>query len=129
MVSKLAIGIMVLLLLYAVLHLVKYIKYMKPAAQSTKPCYEIKPEKGTEMSIRDSGYILNRIGYFIGQESKNGICTADIKIDLRYTSTTSIYKAICALEHDGAKVKEGYVNPTTMIISVDWKEVKSFTVG
>ena len=94
MMSGFAIVLMTLVSLYAIVHLVKYVKYMKPAAKSNKPCYEIKPEEGSMMSIKDSGYIIKRIGYFIGQESKNGICNADIKIDLRYASTSSIYRAI-----------------------------------
>ena len=124
MMSGFAIVLMALVSLYAVVHLVKYVKYMKPAAKSNKPCYEIKPEVGSMMSIKDSGYIIKRIGYFIGQESKNGIYNADIKIDLRYASTSSIYRAIGVLESDGAKVKEMGGTPTALVFNIDWAKTR-----
>lgn len=124
MMSGFAIVLMTLVSLYAVVHLVKYVKYMKPTAKSNKPCYEIKPEEGSMMSIKDSGYIIKRIGYFIGQESKNGIYNADIKIDLRYASTSSIYRAIGVLESDGAKVKEMGGTPTALVFNIDWAKTR-----
>ena len=124
MMSGFAIVLMALVSLYAIVHLVKYVKYMKPAARSNKPCYEIKPEEGSVMSINDSGYIIKRIGYFIGQESKNGMCKADIKIDLRYASTSSIYRAIGVLESDGAKVKEMGGTPTALVFNIDWAKTR-----
>ena len=122
--SGFAIIVMAIVSLYAIVHLVKYVKYMKPATKSNKPCYEIKPEEGSVMSIKGSGYIINRIGYFIGQESKNGICNADIKIDLRYASTSSIYRAIGILESDGAKVREKGGTPTALVFNIDWTKIR-----
>ena len=76
------------------------------------------------MSIKDSGYIIKRIGYFIGQESKNGICNADIKIELRYASTSAIYRAIGMLESDGAKVREKGGTPTALVFNIDWTKIR-----
>ena len=58
------------------------------------------------MVLEDSEYIIKKIGYFVGQGSKNGLKDIDVKIDLRYTKTSSIYKAIGAIESSGAKVSE-----------------------
>ena len=92
--------------LYALVQLVKYHIYVKPVTSDEIPCYTISAPEGSSMVLEDSEYIIKKIGYFVGQGSKNGLKDIDVKIDLRYTKTSSIYKAIGAIESSGAKVSE-----------------------
>ena len=92
--------------LYALVQLVKYHIYVKPVTSDEIPCYTISAPEGSSMVLEDSEYIIKKIGYFVGQGSKNGLKDIDVKIDLRYTKTSSIYKAIEAIESSGAKVSE-----------------------
>lgn len=108
---------------YACVHLIKYLHYTKPTTLCNRPCYEIKPEEGPALTLRDSGYVIKRMGYFIGQGSKDGIHNANVKIDLRYTSRSSVYKAIGVLESDGVKVKEESISPTSILLNVDWDKL------
>ena len=91
---------------YALVKLVKYQLYVKPMTSDDIPCYTISAPEGSSMVLEDSEYIIKKIGYFVGQGSKNGLKDIDVKIDLRYTKTSSIYKAIGAIESSGAKVSE-----------------------
>ena len=92
--------------LYALVQLVKYHIYVKPVTSDEIACYTISAPEGSSMVLEDSEYIIKKIGYFVGQGSKNGLKDIDVKIDLRYTKTSSIYKAIGAIESSGAKVSE-----------------------
>ena len=92
--------------LYALVQLVKYHIYVKPVTSGEIPCYTISAPEGSSMVLEDSEYIITKIGCFVGQGSKNGLKDIDVKIDLRYTKTSSIYKAIGAIESSGAKVSE-----------------------
>ena len=91
---------------YALVKLVKYQLYVKPMTSDDIPCYTISAPEGSSMVLEDSEYIIKRIGYYVGQGSKNGLKDIDVKIDLRYAKTSSIYKAIGAIESSGAKVSE-----------------------
>ena len=91
---------------YALVQLVKYQLYVKPMTSDDIPCYTISAPEGSSMVLEDSEYIIKRIGYYVGQGSKKGLKDIDVKIDLRYTKTSSIYKAIGAIESSGAKVSE-----------------------
>ena len=91
---------------YALVKLVKYQLYVKPMTSDDIPCYTISAPEGSSMVLEDSEYIIKRIGYYVGQGSKKGLKDIDVKIDLRYTKTSSIYKAIGAIESSGAKVSE-----------------------
>ena len=91
---------------YALVKLVKYQLYVKPMTSDDIPCYTISAPEGSSMVLEDSEYIINRIGYYVGQGSKKGLKDIDVKIDLRYAKTSSIYKAIGAIESSGAKVSE-----------------------
>ena len=91
---------------YALVQLVKYQLYVKPMTSDDIPCYTISAPEGSSMVLEDSEYIIQRIGYYVGQGSKKGLKDIDVKIDLRYAKTSSIYKAIGAIESSGAKVSE-----------------------
>ena len=91
---------------YALVKLVKYQLYVKPMTSDDIPCYTISAPEGSSMVLEDSEYIIKRIGYYVGQGSKKGLKDIDVKIDLRYAKTSSIYKAIGAIESSGAKVSE-----------------------
>lgn len=91
---------------YALVQLVKYQLYVKPVTSDDIPCYTISAPEGSSMVLEDSEYIIKRIGYYVGQGSKKGLKDIDVKIDLRYAKTSSIYKAIGAIESSGAKVSE-----------------------
>ena len=91
---------------YALIQLIKYHIYVKPVTSDDIPCYTISAPEGSSMVLEDSEYIIRKIGYFVGQGSKKGLKDIDVKIDLRYTKTSSIYKAIGAIENSGAKVSE-----------------------
>lgn len=91
---------------YALVQLVKYQLYVKPITSDDIPCYTISAPEGSSMVLEDSEYIIKRIGYYVGQGSKKGLKDIDVKIDLRYAKTSSIYKAIGAIESSGAKVSE-----------------------
>ena len=91
---------------YALVQLVKYQLYVKPKTSDDIPCYTISAPEGSSMVLEDSEYIIKRIGYYVGQGSKKGLKDIDVKIDLRYAKTSSIYKAIGAIESSGAKVSE-----------------------
>ena len=91
---------------YALVKLVKYQLYVKPMTSDDTPCYTISAPEGSSMVLEDSEYIIKRIGYYVGQGSKKGLKDIDVKIDLRYAKTSSIYKAIGAIESSGAKVSE-----------------------
>ena len=91
---------------YALVQLVKYQLYVKPMTSDDIPCYTISAPEGSSMVLEDSEYIIKRIGYYVGQGSKKGLKDIDVKIDLRYAKTSSIYKAIGAIESSGAKVSE-----------------------
>ena len=91
---------------YALVQLVKYQLYVKPMTSDDIPCYTISAPEGSSMVLEDSEYIIKIIGYYVGQGSKKGLKDIDVKIDLRYTKTSSIYKAIGAIESSGAKVSE-----------------------
>ena len=91
---------------YALVKLVKYQLYGKPMTADDIPCYTISAPEGSSMVLEDSEYIIKRIGYYVGQGSKKGLKDIDVKIDLRYAKTSSIYKAIGAIESSGAKVSE-----------------------
>ena len=91
---------------YALVQLVKYQLYVKPMTSDDIPCYTISAPEGSSMVLEDSEYIIKRIGYYVGQGSKKGLKNIDVKIDLRYAKTSSIYKAIGAIESSGAKVSE-----------------------
>ena len=91
---------------YALVQLVKYQLYVKPVTSDDIPCYTISAPEGSSMVLEDSEYIIQRIGYYVGQGSKKGLKDIDVKIDLRYAKTSSIYKAIGAIESSGAKVSE-----------------------
>ena len=91
---------------YALVKLVKYQLYLKPMTSDDIPCYTISAPEGSSMVLEDSEYIIKRIGYYVGQGSKKGLKDIDVKIDLRYAKTSSIYKAIGAIESSGAKVSE-----------------------
>ena len=91
---------------YALVKLVKYQLYVKPMTSDDIPCYTISAPEGSSMVLEDSEYIIKRIGYYVGQGSKQGLKDIDVKIDLRYAKTSSIYKAIGAIESSGAKVSE-----------------------
>ena len=91
---------------YALVKLVKYQLYVKPMTSDDIPCYTISAPEGSSMVLEDSEYIIKRIGYYVGQGSKKGLKDIDVKIDLRYVKTSSIYKAIGAIESSGAKVSE-----------------------
>lgn len=121
------IAIIIIAITCACMHLVKCLRYKnKPSTLCDKPCYEIKPDEGDTLTLRDSGYVIRRMGYFIGQGSKNGIHTANVRIDLRFTSTSSIYKAIGVLESDGVRVAEETVSPTSILLNIDWAKSKAF---
>ena len=91
---------------YALVKLVKYQLYVKPMTSDDIPCYTISAPEGSSMVLEDSEYIIKRIGYYVGQGSKKGLKDIYVKIDLRYAKTSSIYKAIGAIESSGAKVSE-----------------------
>ena len=91
---------------YALVKLVKYQLYVKPMTSDDIPCYTISAPEGSSMVLEDSEYIIKRIGYYVGQGSKKGLKDIDVKIDLRYAKTSSIYKAIGAIESSGTKVSE-----------------------
>ena len=91
---------------YALVKLVKYQLYVKPMTSDDIPCYTISAPEGSSMVLEDSEYIIKRIGYYVGQGSEKGLKDIDVKIDLRYAKTSSIYKAIGAIESSGAKVSE-----------------------
>ena len=91
---------------YALVQLVKYQLYVKPMTSDDIPCYTISAPEGSSMVLEDSEYIIQKIGYYVGQGSKKGLKDIDVKIDLRYAKTSSIYKAIGAIESSGAKVSE-----------------------
>lgn len=91
---------------YALVKLIKYQLYVKPMTSDDIPCYTISAPEGSSMVLEDSEYIIQRIGYYVGQGSKKGLKNIDVKIDLRYAKTSSIYKAIGAIESSGAKVSE-----------------------
>ena len=91
---------------YALVKLVKYQLYVKPMTSDDIPCYTRSAPEGSSMVLEDSEYIIKRIGYYVGQGSKKGLKDIDVKIDLRYAKTSSIYKAIGAIESSGAKVSE-----------------------
>ena len=91
---------------YTLVKLVKYQLYVKPMTSDDIPCYTISAPEGSSMVLEDSEYIIKRIGYYVGQGSKKGLKDIDVKIDLRYAKTSSIYKAIGAIESSGAKVSE-----------------------
>ena len=91
---------------YARVQRVKYQLYVKPMTSDDIPCYTISAPEGSSMVLEDSEYIIKRIGYYVGQGSKKGLKDIDVKIDLRYAKTSSIYKAIGAIESSGAKVSE-----------------------
>ena len=91
---------------YALVKLVKYQLYVKPMTSDDIPCYTISAPEGSSMVLEDSEYTIKRIGYYVGQGSKKGLKDIDVKIDLRYAKTSSIYKAIGAIESSGAKVSE-----------------------
>ena len=91
---------------YALVKVVKYQLYVKPMTSDDIPCYTISAPEGSSMVLEDSEYIIKRIGYYVGQGSKKGLKDIDVKIDLRYAKTSSIYKAIGAIESSGAKVSE-----------------------
>ena len=91
---------------YALVKLIKYQLYVKPMTSDDIPCYTISAPEGSSMVLEDSEYIIKRIGYYVGQGSKKGLKDIDVKIDLRYAKTSSIYKAIGAIESSGAKVSE-----------------------
>jgi hypothetical protein len=108
---------MILVSLYAAIQLVKYILYVKPA--TSIPCYEITAPEGHSMIIQDPGYIIDQIGYYVGQGSKRGLCNIDVSLDLRYTSTASIYRAIHIIESNGAIVSEkDSTNPLQLILNI-----------
>ena len=110
--------------LYALVQLVKYHIYVKPVASDEIPCYTISAPEGSSMVLEDSEYIIKKIGYFVGQGSKNGLKDIDVKIDLRYTKTSSIYKAIGAIESSGAKVSEKQAgSPMQLVFNIKLNDV------
>ena len=110
--------------LYALVQLVKYHIYVKPVTSDEIPCYTISAPEGSSMVLEDSEYIIKKIGYFVGQGSKNGLKDIDVKIDLRYTKTSSIYKAIGAIESSGAKVSEKQAgSPMQLVFNIKLNDV------
>ena len=110
--------------LYALVQLVKYHIYVKPVTSDEIPCYTISAPEGSSMVLEDSEYIIKKIGYFVGQGSKNGLKDIDVKIDLRYAKTSSIYKAIGAIESSGAKVSEKQAgSPMQLVFNIKLNEV------
>lgn len=99
-----------------------FLSKRKTAAQSSgKKCYTIEPEHGSSTMVRDSNYIIGRIGHFVGEGSKEGLNNVDIRVDLRYTQASSLYKAIGALEtEDAIKVSEKQKSPSSVVLNVAW---------
>lgn len=96
-------------------------KLATPSA-SDNNCYTIQAKEGSSMMIKDSGYIINSIGHFVGEGSKSGLNNIDIRVDLRYTQKSAIYKALGALENEeGIKISEKETsNPMSMVFNVQW---------
>jgi hypothetical protein len=114
---------MICISLYTAIQLLKYLLYVKPVA-SDKPCYTISAPEGHSIIIQDSEYIIDRIGYYVGQGSKNGLCDIDILIDLRYTKTSSVYRAIGVIEDNGIVVQEKQSrNPMQLIFNIRFNNV------
>ena len=103
-------------------------KCIKPIA-SNSACYTIQAKKGSSMMIKDSGYIINSIGHFVGEGSKNGLDNIDVCVDLRYTKASAVYKALGALENEeGIKVSTKETsNPTAIIFNVKWAKLPGTT--
>lgn len=91
---------------------------------SGKKCYTIEPEHGSSTMVRDSNYIIGRIGHFVGEGSKEGLNNVDIRVDLRYTQASSLYKAIGALEsEDAIKVSEKQKSPSSVTLNIAWTKL------
>lgn len=91
---------------------------------ASKKHYTIQPESGSCAMVRDSNYIIGRIGYFVGEGSKNGLTSVDIEVDLRYTQASSLYKAIGVLEsEDNIKVSEKQKSPSLVVLNVAWTKL------
>jgi hypothetical protein len=88
------------------------------------PCYDISTPEGTSLIIQDSQYIIDKIGYYVGQGSKDGLCDINIKVDLRYTPTASIYRAIGVIEDSGMKVSEKpSKSPTQLVFNIRFDDI------
>lgn len=91
---------------------------------SRKYHYTIEPEHGTSTMVKDSNYIIGRIGHFVGEGSKKGLSSVDIEVDLRYTQASSLYKAIGALESDkNIKVSEKQKSPSSVVLNIAWTKL------
>jgi hypothetical protein len=114
--------ILALVLVYIVIQATKYLLYKRPSRDT--PCYDISTSEGTSLFIQDSQYIIDKIGYYVGQGSKDGLCDININIDLRYTSASSIYKAIGVIESNGMKVSEKpSISPTRLMFNIRFNEI------
>ena len=100
----------------------------KASQNCEKKCYTIEPEHGSSTMVRDSNYIIGRIGHFVGEGSKEGLNNVDIRVDLRYTQASSLYKAIGALEsEDAIKVSEKQKSPSSVVLNIAWTTLPSTT--
>lgn len=89
-----------------------------------KKCFIIEPEHGTSTMVKDSNYIIGRIGHFVGEGSKKGLNNVDIEVDLRYTQASSLYKAIGVLATDkNIKVSEKQKSPSSVVLNVAWTKL------
>ena len=105
-----------------------FLSKRKTAQSCEKKCYTIEPEHGSSTMVRDSNYIIGRIGHFVGEGSKEGLNNVDIRVDLRYTQASSLYKAIGALEsEDAIKVSEKQKSPSSVVLNIAWTKLPSAT--
>ena len=116
--------VVAVLIVLSVWHLSKNHAQHKAAGK----CFIIEPEHGTSTMVKDSNYIIGRIGHFVGEGSKKGLTNIDIEVDLRYTQMSSLYKAIGVLESDkNIKVSEKQKSPSSVILNVAWTELPNTT--
>ena len=101
-------------------------KYHKNPKQHN--CYLIGPNHESPNMINDSNYIIEKIGYFVGEGSKQGLKSVDIRVDLRHTQVSSVYKAIGVIQsQDGITISEKEKGPSTLLLSVEWVELHNIT--
>lgn len=103
----------------------------KKCHKTSKPhkgYYLIEPRQNLSSTATESNYIIEKIGYFVGEGSKQGLSSVDIRVDLRHTQASSVYKAIGALDfQDGITISEKEKSPSMLLLSVEWRKLQDIT--